>query len=95
MVPKKASGDYQPCMDYRALNRNTVPDQYHMPHIQDFAFTLQGSHTFSRLDLVRVYHQKPVATEDVHKTAVTTPFELFEFTRMPFALKMHLKLYLI
>ena len=28
-----------------------------------------------------------MAEEDVHKTAITTPFGLFEFTRMPFGLR--------
>ena len=84
MVPKPQS--WRPCGDFRHLNARTLPDRYPLPHIQDFTKILKGKTIFSKLDIVKGFHHVPVAEEDIPKTAVITPFGLFEFLRMPFGL---------
>ena len=83
---KKADGSWRPCGDFRQLNTQTKPDRYTCPNISDLTARLAGCHVFSKLDLRKGYHQVPVRPEDVCKTAVVTPFGLFEFIRMAFGL---------
>jgi transposase InsO family protein len=86
MVRKK-DGGWRPCGDFRRLNLITAADKYPLPNMQDLSARLAGCRFFTKLDLQKGYLQVPVEPEDVPKTAVITPFGLFEFVRMPFGLK--------
>lgn len=86
MVPK-ADGSWRPCGDYRRLNAITEDDGYSIPNMRDFTRNLAGCTIFSKVDMAKGYHQIPVHPDDVAKTAVATPFGLFEYLRTPFGLK--------
>ena len=86
-IVSKNNGEIRPCGDYRALNAQTVMDRYPIPNIQEFTSQLNGCKIFSKIDLVKAFHQIPVNPADVPKTAVITPFGLYEYVRMPFGLR--------
>ena len=83
---KKDDGTWRPCGDYRRLNTVTKPDRYPIPNMQDLTARLHGCTVFSKLDLKKGYYQVPVNRRDIQKTAVITPFGLYEFLQMPFGL---------
>ena len=73
--------------DYRRLNQVTEQDSYPMSNITSLYSMLHGKRVFSNLDLVRGYNQIAMEESSIAKTAVSTPFGLFEYTRMPFGLR--------
>uniref|UniRef100_A0ABD2XB60 RNA-directed DNA polymerase n=1 Tax=Trichogramma kaykai TaxID=54128 RepID=A0ABD2XB60_9HYME len=85
LVPKPG-GSWRVTGDYRLLNTRTRPDRHPLPIIEDLLQEISGD-VFSVVDLYRAFYQIPVAPEDIPKTAVTTPFGLFEFVGMPLGLR--------
>jgi hypothetical protein len=48
--------------------------------------SLHGCTIFSKIDLVKGYHEISVATKNVPKSAIIKPFGLFEYLFTPFGL---------
>ena len=74
------------CVDYRALNAQTILDKYPLPRIEDLLDRLARAKCISSLDLTQGYHQVEIEERDVHKTAFISRYGSFEFTVLPFGL---------
>lgn len=86
VLVKKKGGDYRLCVDYRALNANTIKDRYPLPHIEDQVNKLSGKYFFTTLDLAQGYYQVGLDEDSIPKTAFVTPSGQYEFLKMPFGL---------
>ena len=74
------------CMDYRALNKLTIKNNYPLPRIDDLFDRLQGVKVMSKIDFTAGYHQVRIAERDIDKTAFRTRYGHFEWLVLPFGL---------
>jgi hypothetical protein len=81
-VPKKEKGSWRFVVDYRELNKSTIPDRFPLPLIEDLFDQFSGDVIFSSFDCYSGFNQQAMDPNSQYLTAFTTPFGLFEMTRL-------------
>ena len=83
---RKKTGELRMCVDYRALNSQTIKDCYPLPRIEEMLDQLKGATVFTKLDLTSGYHQLGMSPDSIRKTAFRSRYGQYEFRVMPFGL---------
>ena len=89
VLVRKKDNTWRFTIDYRSLNKITVPISHPLPRLED-VFDCIGNVSatiFSTLDLNSAYFQIELDPETKHKSAFITHEGVFEFNRMPFGLR--------
>ena len=88
VLVKKKDDTPRLCVDYRSINKDTVPDCYLLPRVDELigAIGNQKAKYFSTLDLMRGYHQVKMENKSKAKTAFICHCGLLQYCRMPFGL---------
>ena len=88
VLVRKPDGSLRLCVDYRTINKDTIPDRYPLPRVDELidAIGAQKAVYFTTLDLMRGYHRVKMTEESKAKTAFVCHRGLYQFCRMPFGL---------
>ena len=88
VLVRKKDWTLRVCVDYRQVNKDTVPDRYPMPRVDELVDVIdrrKGKY-FTTLDLMKGYHQVKMEEQSKPKTAFTCHLGLYQYRLMPFRL---------
>lgn len=88
VVMIKQNGKWRFCVDFQAVNKQTVLDKYPIPRPDAVFAALAGAQFFSTMDANKGYHQFRLSEESRWLTSFITEREgIWQYKRVPFGLQ--------
>ncbi len=86
VTPMKPTGEVCITTDFSLLNKSIIPFQLPLPVPEDLFQQTQGSKFFSKLDLVKAFHNIELHPDSRTLTTTLTPLGLRQYRRLPLGL---------
>jgi hypothetical protein len=86
VIVRKKNGEIRLCVHFRNLNKCSKKDNYPLPKMEHLLQRISGAGVMSFLDGFSGYNQISVHPDDQEKTAFTTLWGTFMYTKMPLGL---------
>ncbi|KAG5725083.1 hypothetical protein E4T56_gene10298 [Termitomyces sp. T112] len=69
--------------DYQELNQNTIRDSFPLPRVDDILADCGKGKIFGKIDMTNAFFPTRVHPDDIHLTAIRTPWGLYKWVVMP------------
>ena len=86
IIGPKGDGGKWLVINFRALNKVTRKFTWPMPKVEDIFLKLNRAKYFTTYDLRAGYHHIPLDKSSIPKTAFNSPFQKYEYIKVPFGL---------
>jgi hypothetical protein len=69
--------------NYQALNANTIHNNFPLPRVDEILAVCGKGKIFGKVDMTNSFFQTHIHPDDIHLTAIRTPWGLYKWTVMP------------
>ena len=93
LIVLKKDNDFRLVADYRKINQEIIGNAWPIPNMQTTLTSLANQKFFSTLDLKEAFYSVKLSTSSIPKSAIITPWGLYEYLRSNFGLKDSMNVY--
>lgn len=88
VTPKDGGKDVRLCVDMRKANKAIYPEKHPLPTFDEIMPHLDRCKLFSKIDLVKAFHQIELAPSSREITTFVTPDAYYRYKRLMFGMKV-------